>query len=228
MIRLPAKALRLARELAVRSGQAAALDANDWKLLGRTWIAVAGSRMALWVLPCRRLGMSINTSAETASVRPSPNRLEWAVRVVSHAVPCATCLTQALALQRLLARHGYVAIVQVGACNVDRRFLAHAWVEHEGQSLLGTSEDVARYARFFTWPESQLDYLGVPGERPALAPSGRPVLRRGKAGPKTTRASAAKRATRTERAGEAAGERACSYCVRCQAVGAVGIECHGV
>ena len=156
MIRPLAKALRLARELAVRSGQAAALDANDWKLLRRAWVAVAHSRMALWVLPWRRLGMLINIRPETASVRPSPTRLEWSVRVVSHAVPCATCLTQALALQRLLVRHGYGATVQVGACNVDGRFLAHAWVEHEGQSLLGKPEDVARYARFFTWPESPL------------------------------------------------------------------------
>ena len=156
-MRVLAKALRLARELAVRSGQVAALDANDWKLLRRAWVAVAHSRMALWVLPWRRLGMSINSRPETAPVRPSPTRLEWSVRVVSHAVPYATCLTQALALQRLLARHGYGAIVQVGACHVDGRFLAHAWVEHDGQSLLGTSEDVARYARLFTWPESQLD-----------------------------------------------------------------------
>lgn len=156
MIRLLAKALRLARELAARSGQAAALDANDRKLLRRAWVAVAHSRMALWVLPWRRLGTLINIRPETASVRPSPTRLEWSVRVASHAVPCATCLTQALALQRLLVRHGYGATVQVGACNLDGRFLAHAWVEHEGQSLLGKSEDVARYARFFSWPESPL------------------------------------------------------------------------
>jgi hypothetical protein len=45
----------------------------------------------------------------------------------------------------------------VGVCNIDGRFLAHAWVEHEGQTLLGTSENIARYSRFFTWPAPQLD-----------------------------------------------------------------------
>jgi transglutaminase superfamily protein len=125
-------------------------------LLGSAFVTVARLRVALWVLPWRRLARSI-TIARNVTSTPSPERLEWAVRVASRAVPCATCLTQALALQRLLARYGYRSTVLVGVCSVDRRFLAHAWVEHEGQTFLGTSENLARYSRFFTWPASQLD-----------------------------------------------------------------------
>jgi len=79
------------------------------------------------------------------------------VRVASRAVPYATCLTQALALQRVLARHGYPSLVQVGVCKIGGQFFAHAWVEQEGQTLLGTSESLARYSRFFSWPDSQPD-----------------------------------------------------------------------
>jgi hypothetical protein len=126
-------------------------------LLGSALVTVARVRIALWVLPWPRLARSISIRRNVPSRAPSPGRLEWTVRVASRAVPYATCLTQALALHRMLARHGYRSIVQVGVCNVDGRFLAHAWVEHQGQTLLATPENVARYSRFFTCPTSQLD-----------------------------------------------------------------------
>jgi hypothetical protein len=120
-------------------------------------VTLAQVRIALWVLPSRRLARVSTVNRNVPSPPPSAERLEWTVKVASRVVPYATCLTQALALQRLLSRHGYRAIVQVGVCNVGGQFLAHAWVEHEGQTLLGTSESVARYSRFFSWPDSQPD-----------------------------------------------------------------------
>jgi transglutaminase superfamily protein len=127
------------------------------RLLGSALVTVARIRMALWMLPWRSLARSVTIRRDTTSQPPSPERLEWIVRVVSRVVPHATCLTQAVALQRLLARHGYSAVMQVGACNLDGRFVAHAWVEHEGRLLLSTRDDVARYARFFTWPDTHLN-----------------------------------------------------------------------
>jgi transglutaminase superfamily protein len=127
------------------------------RLLGSALVTVARVRIALWLLPWSRFAKSMTISQNVTPVPRSPERLEWSVRVASRAVPYATCLTQALALHRLLARHGHCSIVQVGVGNVDGRFLAHAWVEHNGKTLLGTSENVARYSRFFTWPAPQLD-----------------------------------------------------------------------
>lgn len=127
------------------------------RLVLEALVTVARVRLALWVLPWPRLTPSIIVSRNGTSLSPSPECLESAVRIVSRAIPYATCLTQALALQRLLARYGYRAIVQIGVCKVDGRFLAHAWVEHRGRTFLGTSENVARYSRFFIWPESQLE-----------------------------------------------------------------------
>jgi transglutaminase superfamily protein len=133
--------------------RAVSLSANDWWLLAGAWATVARVAVAMWMRPSNRLPGS-NGTIRPAHDRAPFDRLEWAVRVASRAVPHATCLAQALALQRLLARNGYASVVQVGACNVDGRFVAHAWVEHEGHSLLGTSEDVARYERFFSWPQT--------------------------------------------------------------------------
>lgn len=126
------------------------------RLLGGALITIVRVRVALWLLPWSRLAKSTALRRRITLPPPSPERLEWTIRVASRAVPYATCLTQALALQRVFARHGYRSIVQVGVCHIDRHFVAHAWVEHEGQTRLSTPENVARYSRFFSWPP-QLD-----------------------------------------------------------------------
>ncbi len=134
--------------------KAGALRREDWGLLGRAVFIVARVRIALWILPWRRLQPS--PPGIPPATRIHPRRLEWGIRVASRVVPGATCLTQALSLHYLLARFGYPSIVQVGVRTRDGNFSAHAWVEHDEQPFLGSSNDIARYARFFTWPHSRL------------------------------------------------------------------------
>lgn len=68
-------------------------------------------------------------------------RIAWAVTRASRAVPGAACLTQALAAQVLLERHGFPARVQVGVRRSDgAQLLAHAWVESDGRILLGGTD----------------------------------------------------------------------------------------
>jgi hypothetical protein len=134
--------------------KAGALRRDDWGLLGRAVFTVARVRLVLWILPWRQLKPAQRVMPPLTPVHP--RRLEWAIRVASRVVPGATCLTQALALHHLLARFGYASIVQVGVRRQQGNFSAHAWVEHDDQSFLGSSNDIARYARFFTWPHSRL------------------------------------------------------------------------
>lgn len=55
-------------------------------------------------------------------------------------VPRASCLTQALALQYLLARAGHRSELQVGVRrDEDGRFLAHAWVSCNDRVVLGAA-----------------------------------------------------------------------------------------
>lgn len=84
-------------------------------------------------------------------------RLEWSVRTGGRFIPRATCLTQALALHRLLSRYGYHSSVQIGVRRVEGSFGAHAWVEHQGAPLLSSAAEITRYTRFFSWPASQPD-----------------------------------------------------------------------
>ena len=112
------------------------------------WLVVF--RIALWVLPWRRVIALVGASPTAASSRSSVDRLEWAVRVTSRCVPRATCLTQSLALARLLARNGYTGRVQIGVRH-GTRFDAHAWVEHEGTTLLTSTGSAAQYSRLISW-----------------------------------------------------------------------------
>jgi len=97
------------------------------------------------------------TRAGARAVKPGVDRLEWAVLAASRFIPRATCLTQALALHRLLSSYGYQSNVQFGVRRADGRFAAHAWVEHEARLLLTKAPEIVQYVRFFSWPPSQPD-----------------------------------------------------------------------
>ncbi len=61
-------------------------------------------------------------------------------RYVSRAarwVPLGSCLTQGLAAQVVLARRGHPSTLRFGARKVDGQFQAHAWVEVNGQIVVG-------------------------------------------------------------------------------------------
>ena len=69
-------------------------------------------------------------------------QLVWAVRFASIYVPNATCLTQALAAQVLLERHGYPTRLLIGVAQDDKGkapFQAHAWLESNGTVVIGES-----------------------------------------------------------------------------------------
>jgi len=86
----------------------------------------------------------IEGTERASRLRPSPRHIARAVATVSRRIPHASCLTQALAAQLLLRVFGYRARVCVG---VGRQptgaFTAHAWVERDGQVLIGANGSVA-------------------------------------------------------------------------------------
>lgn len=115
----------------------------------RAWLAVAAYRLALSTLPFRWVRSLSTFRARPSGVRtgssPDLADLTWAVSVVSRRVPRATCLTQALALQALLAREGRPAELQIGVAKAaDGAFEAHAWLESEGRVVIGGG-DVERF-----------------------------------------------------------------------------------
>jgi hypothetical protein len=68
----------------------------------------------------------------------SVRQLTRAIVIASRVIPNATCLTQALAAQRLLARYGYESNLRFGVAKTDDgKLKAHAWIERSGQVVLG-------------------------------------------------------------------------------------------
>ena len=109
-------------------------------LLASAWLALARARARLW--------LHRTADLEPPGVRgdpPRPEQSEWLVRSVAVAVaraarlvPAATCLAQALAARDLLARRGVGTDLRLGVARGEGgHVIAHAWLEHRGQVVLG-------------------------------------------------------------------------------------------
>jgi Transglutaminase-like superfamily len=107
-------------------------------------LALVGTvRVALWLAPSRAVLSTVTRSVARRRARRqrtaiTPRRVVAAVVRVSRVVPTATCLTQALAGQALLASYGHDARLKVGVARDDAgAFSAHAWLELDATPILG-------------------------------------------------------------------------------------------
>jgi transglutaminase superfamily protein len=135
----------------------ARLSSSERALFLHTALLVLAIRVGLLVLPVRavRRRLVIRTDDKSAALNHSVERIVWAVTAASRYVPGATCLTQALAAQRLLGRSGHHASIQIGVTKDDQLgFQAHAWVICGTQVVIG-GPDVNRYTVLHTWKEGQ-------------------------------------------------------------------------
>ena len=106
--------------------------------------------MALWVVPLRNVRQLNHAFERLHFAVPADlplSRIVWAVQAASRRIPMATCLTQSLALQCLLARTGRASEVHIGVKkDAEAGFQSHAWVECEGSMLLSAPYEVAEYS----------------------------------------------------------------------------------
>jgi hypothetical protein len=127
------------------------LPPSERGLLLRTLPLVVAIRVALWVVPLRQVRRLIQTCERLPFSVPAElpvTRLEWAVRAASRRVPMATCLTQSLSLQFLLARAGHSSEIHIGVKkDMETGFQSHAWIECEGRMLLSVPCEAVAYSR---------------------------------------------------------------------------------
>lgn len=71
-------------------------------------------------------------------------RVAWGVSKAARYVPRATCLTQALAGQYLLARRGIASRIRFGVDATGAEFRAHAWLISGDSIVLGGSANSMR------------------------------------------------------------------------------------
>jgi hypothetical protein len=156
-----------------------ALPARDRRLILAAAGLLAGVRVGLWVAPLPRvqgaLGRLGTAPRAPDGRRPPLERIGWAVAVAGRRVPGSTCLVRALVAQGLFARHGYASQLRLGvARGPGRVFEAHAWLERDGQVLVGGPVD----ARYVPMPEldsqrpPQAEGLSIPPVR--TTPAGPP------------------------------------------------------
>ena len=111
-------------------------------------------RLGLKLLPFQKLRALVNKAGQHRvgsrnSAAAPIDRVAWTVRAVSEFVPGATCLTQALSGQVLLARRGYPTCLHIGVAKERQDELAaHAWLECDGRIVLGDHGFLAVYAPF--------------------------------------------------------------------------------
>ena len=126
------------------------LTPSDRRLLASTALLLGTIRLGLWLLPFRTLRRIVAKLAQVptgshCSNQSSIDRLVWGVTVASQYVPKATCLTQALAAQVLLGRHGHRTQLRVGVARGEEGQLqGHAWLESQGKVIVG-GEELSRY-----------------------------------------------------------------------------------
>jgi hypothetical protein len=67
----------------------------------------------------------------------SPADIALAIDRAAKLLPGSSCLPKAIAGIAMLARHGYASRLRIGLKNDAGHLAAHAWVEYEGNVLLG-------------------------------------------------------------------------------------------
>ena len=120
---------------------AASLPAQRWAALAEAAAWIAWTRALLTLRPWRE----VSARFEREPLRPGPpdwtraNLTLWAVHAVARRVlPEKPCLTQALAARTLLRRLGVDTQLRLGAArDGERGFRAHAWLEHDGDVVMG-------------------------------------------------------------------------------------------
>jgi len=93
----------------------------------------------------QRFDRALAWAADRGRGTHTPDELRWAVAAAARRIPGATCLVQALALQRLLAQSGHRSQLRIGVDKAGAEFDAHAWLMLEGEPWFGHTEKEYRF-----------------------------------------------------------------------------------
>jgi hypothetical protein len=120
-------------------------------LYGCTLVIIAVVRIALTLGSHRAVLKAIPANVMIAAPDPLVWRAARAVSTMARLIPKATCLTQALALQLILAYRGYASELRIGVKHDESGISAHAWLLSNDRIAIGGSpQDVALYAPLTT------------------------------------------------------------------------------
>jgi len=120
-----------------------ALDRRERVLLTSAVVLVLLARTLLPVAGLDRTKRAVTRTAGLVPRGPADaESLAWAVNTASNVLPVTTaCLVEALTGRALLERHGLEADLRLGVAGGES-FRAHAWVEHDGEVVVGSHPDL--------------------------------------------------------------------------------------
>ena len=147
------------------------LSQRERWLFRRALATVFTMRVALWFLPLAILIRAVRKLGARPILDPGrripPPELARMVARAGRIVPFATCLTQALALQTLMAASGYATTIRIGvAKQAGAKLESHAWLEYQGEVLLG-GPGTERYAPILEWSLPEVPGGPKPGLKAA-------------------------------------------------------------
>jgi hypothetical protein len=125
-----------------RARKAVGYLATDRWLVVSALLLVSATRFALCILPVRRAARLLGWLVPGRPGKPPDpslaDRVAAAIMHASRVVPGAACLTQALAAQVLLERHGVPTRLHIGIVRDGQQAVrGHAWVETQGMIVIG-------------------------------------------------------------------------------------------
>ncbi|MBW4612041.1 MAG: lasso peptide biosynthesis B2 protein [Desmonostoc vinosum HA7617-LM4] len=136
------------------------LNNSDRHLLINTFMLLGLVKLGLWLLPFQTLRQVIaNFNQPNPKLdQTSLSKIIWAVNVSTRYIPSgAMCLARALTCQVLMSRRSYSPELCIGVAKTDKGKLeAHAWVESQGQIIVGDLTDLGRFTRLPYLPGNRL------------------------------------------------------------------------
>ena len=108
-------------------------------------------RFVLFIFPFKTV-LNLLEWAKSKSMKPryvkgiDSDRIARAVEVSSRYIPFTKCLAKALVTQMLFANYGYLSQLRIGVKkDGPERIKAHAWVESQGQIVMGNLENLSQF-----------------------------------------------------------------------------------
>ncbi|MEM7590113.1 MAG: lasso peptide biosynthesis B2 protein [Cyanobacteria bacterium P01_A01_bin.83] len=137
------------------------LTAKKRQLLIDTYFLLTAIRLGLWLLTFKTLRQRLAKLERVSFLEQDAaelNRVIWAVNLASrYQLGGVKCLARALTTQLLLSRRGYPTELRIGVVKTENdQLLAHAWVESNGEIVMGAIRNLAEFKPFPAWEGSQL------------------------------------------------------------------------
>ena len=141
------------------------LGRDERRALRHALLLVPAMHVAVRVVGFNRLQRWVATTPATGRPLSTTDALRVSVlginRVKRFSLLTGNCLSQSLALERMLRRRGVGPALQLGVRLTGPKFEAHAWVEYDGRVLNGTQDVHTRFTPLAPTTSGKVEPTGL-------------------------------------------------------------------